>query len=157
MSKNTILLIAAVAVVSIGYYYWQSDQGNIGGTNIEINSISNQRQEQGAIKSYVNLSSEELAGMLVVKDFKLIDVHIPEQRHISGTDAFIPFNEVEKIVAMLSNKNEKVVLYCRSGGMSRQVSKELIKRGYTDVFHLANGLNGWIAEGRETLPMGQLQ
>ena len=95
-----------------------------------------------------DISSEVLEGWLDAKDFKLVDVHIPVQSHIMGTDAVIPFDKLDQILAFLPDKNEKVVLYCRSGSMSRQVASELVARGYTNVYNLENGLNEWIAQGR---------
>ena len=155
MAKIIIVFIAVSVVLSIGFFYWQSSTADDKQSSTEIDPVNNQKQN--IIKSYVNLSSAELADMLVQKDFKLIDIHIPEQRHIPGTDRFIPFNEIERIIEILPDKNEKIALYCRSGNMSRQVAEELMARGYTDISHLENGLNEWIAEKRETLPIGNLQ
>lgn len=97
--------------------------------------------------SYQDISSGELAAWLPNKDFKLVDVHIPEQAHIPGTDAVIPFNEMDDIVAFLPDKNEKIVLYCRSGGMSPQVAGTLADMGYSNVYNLKYGLNEWVTEG----------
>jgi len=143
MSQKIILLVVILAFLFVGYYYWRS-------TSVKSTNKSNEAQKNE--KNYSDLSSAELASMLSQKDFKLIDVHIPEQRHIPGTDKFIPFNEIEKIIAVLPNKNERIILYCRSGGMSERVAKELVSRGYTNVYNLTGGLNKWVAEGRETLP-----
>jgi rhodanese-related sulfurtransferase len=114
-------------------------------------------KEKQKVISFKPLSSSELAEMLRNKDFKLIDVHIPEQRHIPGTDYFIPFNEIQKIVSVLPNKNEKIVLYCRSGNMSRAAAKRLIEEGYTNIYDLTKGINEWIREGRKTIPLGSVK
>jgi rhodanese-related sulfurtransferase len=101
---------------------------------------------------FSSISSAELEKMLKNKDFTLIDVHTPEQKHIPGTDFMISYDEVDKIESVIPSKNSKVVLYCRSGGMSKQTAKELAKRGYRNVFELENGLNEWLKEGKEVLP-----
>ncbi len=103
------------------------------------------------------VSSNELSTMLKNKDFLLIDVHTPEQRHVPGTDYMISYDEVDKIESVIPSKNSKVVLYCRSGNMSERVAKELVKRGYTNVFDLKNGMNGWQLDNRETLPKGSIK
>lgn len=55
---------------------------------------------------------------------------------------------------MLKNK---VVLYCRSGNISKQTAKDLVDMGYTNVFELENSLNEWLDEERDVLPKGSIQ
>jgi len=93
---------------------------------------------------YKDISSAELMDMMNNKDFLLIDVHIPEQQHIKGTDMFIPYEEINLNFNKLpSDKSKKIVLYCRSGSMSAEASKILVERGYTNVYNLKNGVNEW--------------
>jgi rhodanese-related sulfurtransferase len=103
-----------------------------------------------------SLTSSELATMLKAKDFTLIDVHTPEQQHIPGTDYFISYKDVDKIESVLEDKDTKVVLYCRSGSMSKIAGAELLKRGYTNVFDLDKGMNEWLGEERPTTPVGSI-
>jgi len=104
--------------------------------------------EEHLVIDYKNISPSDLADMLKHKDFVLIDVHIPEQAHIPGTDAFIPFNEIsQRQVDLPQDKNAKIVLYCRSGSMSRQAAENLVKLGYNNVYNLVGGLKAWRAEG----------
>ena len=107
-----------------------------------------QAVEKGDDASYKNITPEELASMLEFKNFKLIDTHIPEQSHIPKTDAFIPFNEITDLVSELpENKNEAIVLYCRSGNMSETAAEELIELGYKNVYNLSGGVNAWKSNG----------
>src|SRR3989344_742531 len=93
---------------------------------------------------YKDISSAELMDMMNNKDFLLIDVHIPEQQHIKGTDMFIPYEEINLNFNKLpSDKSKKIVLYCRSGSMRAEASKILVERGYTNVYNLKNGVNEW--------------
>lgn len=100
---------------------------------------------------YQSISSEELKSYLDSdKDIYLLDVHIPEQTHIKGTDDFIPFNDIEKYQAKLpKDKNTEIVVYCRSGNMSETASETLIKLGYKNVKNLLGGTNAWKANGYE--------
>jgi len=67
--------------------------------------------------------------MVKDKNFFLVDTHIPEQEHILGTDAFIPYNEIENNIDSLpENKNAKIVVYCRSGSMSRAAAYTLAEK-----------------------------
>jgi rhodanese-related sulfurtransferase len=86
----------------------------------------------------------QLKQMLEDKDFFLLDVHIPEQTHIPGTDAFIDYRKLtENLDKLPQNKNAKLVVYCRSGSMSRAAATELIELGYTNVYDLEGGINAF--------------
>lgn len=77
-------------------------------------------------------------------DAFLLDVHIPEQQHIAGTDAFIPFNEITENADQLpENKDTQILVYCRSGSMSREAAYELSQMGYTNIVDLAGGINAY--------------
>jgi len=91
-----------------------------------------------------SISPDNLKEATYQKDFFLLDVHIPEQEHIESTDAFIPFNEIPDHLGELpEDKDEKIVVYCRSGGMSKQASQTLIDLGYTNVYDLEGGINAY--------------
>lgn len=78
------------------------------------------------------------------KDSFLLDVHIPEQTHIPGTDAFIPYNEIESNSDKLpQDKNTPILVYCRSGSMSKEASDTLAKLGYTKIYDLKGGINAY--------------
>lgn len=94
--------------------------------------------------SYEQITAASLASMLPTKDFFLLDVHIPEQEHIEGTDAFIPYNDLESFASDLpEDKDTEIVVYCRSGGMSPSAAKELLDMGYTNVSELEGGINAY--------------
>ncbi len=89
---------------------------------------------------YKTVTAAELQTMLSGKDFFLLDVHIPEQAHITGTDAFIDFRRIRENAHRLpADKDTKIVVYCLSGGMSRKAAHDLIAMGYTRVYDLLGG------------------
>ncbi len=94
------------------------------------------------------IKPEELRGMLKNKDFVLVNVHIPYAGEIEGTDYNIPYNDIDQFEKMFS-KDQKIVIYCRSGAMSAQALKELKKRGFTNVYDVQGGMNAWRAIGEE--------
>ena len=100
------------------------------------------------LDSYKNMTTDKLNGQLKNKDFTLIDVHIPEQEHIKGTDAFIPYDKIENQLDKLpSDKNSKIVLYCRTGRMSEIAAEELAEKGYTNVYNVVGGKVEWDKKG----------
>ena len=98
--------------------------------------------------SYIKIEPQELQTLLADKKFSLINVHVPYEGEIEKTDALIPYNEVDKIVEKLpSDKAAMVVLYCRSGRMSRESTEALVTLGYTNVWNLDRGMVGWKEAG----------
>lgn len=102
------------------------------------------------LKGYQDITAPELEAMMSQEDIFLVDTHIPEQKHIKGTDEVIPFNEIEANLDRLpSDRNAKIVVYCRSGSMSAGASKTLVELGYKNVNNLLGGANGWMKQGFE--------
>lgn len=97
---------------------------------------------------YKNISTHELNTMLKNKDFVFINVHIPFAGNIAGTDLSIPYDQIkENLSQMPSDKNAKIVLYCRSGRMSELAADKLVSLGYNNIWHLTGGMVEWEQAG----------
>ena len=98
----------------------------------------------------INVDAAEFKEVLDKGDVFLLDTHIPEQQHIRGTDAFIPYNEIEQNADRLpEDKSVAIAVYCRSGSMSKIASEKLVERGYETVYNLVGGANAWRSRGYE--------
>ena len=93
---------------------------------------------------YTNVWPAVLAQMLAKKDFAFINVHVPYEGEIRGTDGHIPYDQVEaRIREFPADRAAPIVLYCRSGTMSATAAETLVRLGYTRVFNLAGGFLAW--------------
>jgi phage shock protein E len=100
--------------------------------------------------SYQNVTPAELHTMLKEKDFIFINVHIPFAGNIAGTDVSIPYDQIEENLSQLpSEKNAKILLYCRSGRMSQIAAEQLVALGYTNIWNLKGGMAEWQQAGYE--------
>ncbi len=59
----------------------------------------------------------------------------------------IPHTDIEKILAAV-NKDDTVVIYCRSGRRANIVATALEEKGYGNVHTLDGDIKGWIASGK---------
>jgi len=98
--------------------------------------------------SYKNITAQDLNTMLKNKDFVFINTHIPFAGNIAGTDLSIPYDQIGQNLSQLpADKNAKIVLYCRSGRMSAIAAESLVKLGYTNIWNLQGGMDGWVQAG----------
>jgi rhodanese-related sulfurtransferase len=94
------------------------------------------------------ITATELNRIMQNEDIFLVDVHTPEQRHIKGTDLFIPYNEVEKYKDKLpKDKNTAIYLYCESGPMGNAAARSLHELGYDNLTNLEEGTKAWRKAG----------
>jgi rhodanese-related sulfurtransferase len=98
--------------------------------------------------SYLDIIPSELTEMLRANDFFFVKVHIPNEGEIPGTEAHIAFDQVtQRLDEFPTQKDAKIVLYCRSGSMSATAARALVEVGYTNVLNLDGGYRAWSEAG----------
>jgi rhodanese-related sulfurtransferase len=97
--------------------------------------------------NYTDVSVNELQTMLANKDFTFVNVHVPFEGSISGTDLTIPYDQIAQNLDKLPDKTAKIVLYCRSGRMSAIAAEALVGLGYSDIWNLSGGMAAWEQTG----------
>ena len=83
-----------------------------------------------------------------------INVHVPNEGSIPGTDLVIPFDQISTSAELPVDRRTPLAVYCRSGNMSADAVRDLVALGYTDIVQLEGGFNAWKATGRALLAPG---
>jgi rhodanese-related sulfurtransferase len=81
-------------------------------------------------------------------DAFVVNVHIPYEGELPGTDAFVPYNAIEQDAGELpEDKATTLYVYCRSGRMSAQAIPALQRLGYSNIVELRGGMDAWREAG----------
>jgi rhodanese-related sulfurtransferase len=94
------------------------------------------------------ISPAALHEALQNKDFLLVNVHVPNEGEIPGTDRHIPYTDTDALAQYIGpDLGRKVVVYCMSNYMSTIAGNSLVGRGYRAIRYLDGGMGGWRAAG----------
>lgn len=93
---------------------------------------------------YTNIDASELVTMLEDKDFFLVDVCVTDDDSIEGSDALIPYDDIQSHLEELpEDKGASIVVYCKGGVTSELASEELVELGYENVKNLEGGIQAY--------------
>lgn len=132
LTKIIILCILMAAVFGAGYY---------------VMSLNNTTE----ITSGGILEAAELKNALEKeKDFVVVDVRTPEEYeagHLEGS-LLVPLDTIDRNAGnVLTDKNKKLFVYCRTGRRSAEAVGKLRSMGYTNVYDISGGITAWQASG----------
>ena len=113
-----------------------------------------------AKKEGSEISVEETHQLLRKKEpVVLLDIREKEEIALEYIDGatFLPQGFLnEKVENLLPDKNIPVVVYCAGGIRSLAAAKLMKEKGYTNVFSMAKGINGWMEAGYEVVSDSEL-
>ena len=114
MKKLIILLLAVMLLTACG-----QDKEN----------------DQGAV--YVNITAEEAKQIIDTEEgYIILDVRTQEeydQGHIPGAIVISHEEIAEKAENVLTDKDQLILVYCRSGRRSKIAAEALVELGYTNI------------------------
>ena len=95
----------------------------------------NTENDQGVV--YVNITSEEAKQIMDSEEgYIILDVRTQEeydQGHIPGA-IVISYEEIEtRAEEVLTDKDQLILVYCRSGRRSKIAAEALVEQGYTNI------------------------
>ncbi|MBP3634185.1 MAG: rhodanese-like domain-containing protein [Oscillospiraceae bacterium] len=98
---------------------------------------------------YRQIGMNEAVSMMEEEtEYIILDVRTPEefaQRRIPGA-INVPNESIEtQALSQLPDKDQLILVYCRSGNRSKQASEKLVALGYTNVVEFG-GINDWQGE-----------
>ena len=106
----------------------------------------NKEKDLSGEMTYEQITPAEAKTLMDSEDgYIILDVRTPEEfaeRHIAGA-ILIPDYEIgEKAESILTDKDQLILVYCRSGRRSKNAASELATLGYTNIKEFG-GINDW--------------
>ena len=104
---------------------------------------------QSEESTYRQINAEEAAAMMEEESsYIILDVRTAQEyseKHIPGA-INIPNETIgTEDIPELPDKEQLILVYCRSGNRSKQASEKLVKLGYTNIIEFG-GINDWTGD-----------
>ena len=100
-------------------------------------------------QSYRQINMDEAIAMMEAEsDYIILDVRTPEEfseKHIPGAINIANETIGSEEIPELPDKDQLILVYCRSGNRSKQASEKLVALGYTNIIEFG-GINDWPGE-----------
>ena len=129
LTPERLIMVLFVGIIATGIYLQGAQKG--------IRSI-----DPSTLAKWVKQEPDTV----IVIDVRTLEEH--EAGYIPGTDLNIDYNELDAHIDKLpSDKNARIVVYCRSGRRSAMAYKTLEEMGYTNLYNLDGGVLRWTREG----------
>ena len=94
-------------------------------------------RETGKEASYINITAQEAKELMDQEEgYIILDVRTEEeytQGHIPGAILIPDYEILQKAEDILTDKDQMLLVYCRSGRRSKNASQVLLELGYTNI------------------------
>ncbi len=121
----------------------------LGGCAINTNITDNTSQENSKDLTYKQISMNEAVKLMESEtDYIILDVRRPDEfaaGHIPNAVNVPNENIGSEEISELPDKDQMILVYCRSGNRSKQASEKLVKSGYTNIVEFG-GIVDWQGE-----------
>ena len=148
MKERLIIIAAAISLAVLlsacGDNTENTTEKEIGAASTEVNETMNEQTS-----TYRQISMDEAVTMMAQEsNYIILDVrradefaagHIPNAINVANED--IGTDEI----AELPDKDQLIMVYCRSGRRSKEASEKLLKLGYTNIVEFG-GILDWKGE-----------
>lgn len=111
--------------------------------SVDSKEVKNEKKAE-----YKKITSDEAKNIMLTEKPIVVDVRSLEEYnegHIPNAIS-VPLETIEnEAETKLKNKDDLILVYCRSGRRSREAALRLIKKGYTNVIDFG-GIQDWNGE-----------
>ena len=111
--------------------------------SVDSKEVKNEKKAE-----YKKITSDEAKNIILTEKPIVVDVRSLEEYnegHIPNAIS-VPLETIEnEAETKLKNKDDLILVYCRSGRRSREAALRLIKKGYTNVIDFG-GIQDWNGE-----------
>ena len=142
MKIRKIVLLIIIGIISVLEF-------SCGKSGNEKETLAMSKEAKTGKKAeYKKITSNEAKKMMETQKVIVVDVRTLEEYnegHIPNAIS-VPLETIEnEAEAKLKNKDDLILVYCRSGRRSREAALKLIEKGYTNVIDFG-GINDWNGE-----------
>ena len=142
MKIKKIALMAVVGLISVlGISCGRTM--NSKQVSVDSKEVKNEKKAE-----YKKITSDEAKNIMLTEKPIVVDVRSLEEYnegHIPNAIS-VPLETIEnEAEAKLKNKDDLILVYCRSGRRSREAALKLIEKGYTNVIDFG-GIKDWNGE-----------
>ena len=142
MKIRKIMLLTMIGIFSV-FGFSCSKTGNE-----KQDLVMSKEAKTGKKAEYKKITSDEAKKMMETQKAIVVDVRTLEEYnegHIPNAIS-VPLETIEnEAEAKLKNKDDLILVYCRSGRRSREAALKLIEKGYTNVIDFG-GIKDWNGE-----------
>ena len=142
MKIRKIVLLIIIGIFSV-FGFSCSKTGNE-----KQDLVMSKEGKTGKKAEYKKITSDEAKKMMETQKAIVVDVRTLEEYnegHIPNAIS-VPLETIEnEAEAKLKNKDDLILVYCRSGRRSREAALKLIEKGYTNVIDFG-GIKDWNGE-----------
>lgn len=141
MKKNIIIAIILIAVlICIGCFIYKTNKTN------KTTTSNNTANTNGAKTNEIrHVSMNDIVKIMEEnKDYVIVDVRTPDEYaegHIPNAINIQNETINETVYNKLKDKNQLILIYCRSGSRSRQAAYKMQKLGYTNIVEFGGIIN----------------
>ena len=142
MKIRKIVLLIIIGIISVLEF-------SCGKSGNEKETLTMSKEgKTGKKAEYKKITSDEAKKMMETQKVIVVDVRTLEEYnegHIPNAIS-VPLETIEnEAEAKLKNKDDLILVYCRSGRRSREAALKLIEKGYTNVIDFG-GIQDWNGE-----------
>lgn len=100
------------------------------------------------------ITTQQVSDLLDKGEIQLLDVRTPEEWSegvIEGAELKNFYDEDFAEFLETLDKDQPIIVTCKRGGRSANAAKMMLDAGFTEVYDLGAGMDGWNAEKRPTV------